>query len=187
MRRAAAVVGVLMLSAPVFAAETADDRIADLQKRVEALERQVRALTEAATPALAAAPVDGAAKNIEPSPPGAPAIDLVTWDSHMRKGDFSNFYRITYVLKNNYEKPIKVIDGSLQFTDLLGEVIYTIRLTKDAYIGPGKQVSSTGDYGINQFLPGQDRMGGMPKTDIIPKIVVRSVVFGDNTIAKFSD
>ena len=158
-----------------------EDQISDLQKRVSALEAQMRALVQQKVQP-ANTDVSGA-QDIARSSAG---LQLVKWDYQPHKGDVEDFYRISYTLANGYDKSVKLIDASIQFDDLLGNNVYGIIVEKDVAILPGKEVSLKGDFRRNLFMPEQQRMSAMAKSDIVTRLVVRNVVFADNSILKLS-
>ena len=47
------------------------------------------------------------------------SLELVSWNAEIQKGDFSQYYKIQYELRNKLGKGIKLIDGKISFYDLL--------------------------------------------------------------------
>jgi len=165
--------GLAALATPACAGAV-EDEIADLRRRVSALEAAATAARAAAAPPAAGAAPDSASK-----------LHLVTWEVARRKGDFGDFYRISYTLGSDYAQAIKLIDGEIEFADLLGEKMYAIRVNKDLAIAPGKPAMDVGDYRINSFLPGEARLGQVARADVAAKLLVRALVFADNSVVKF--
>lgn len=158
--------------------ERLNSRLADLEKRVAELESQISALTSH-TPATTQPAIGGVSKG---DAKAAPLI-LDDWDFSSAESDFGQkYYNITLNLRNAGTKQIKLIDASVEFKDLLDDDLYNIKISPDVTIEPGKTHVDKGQYGINQFIHSQGRMRGMKKADIKVTLVVRRVVFSDNTV-----
>lgn len=154
---------------------TVEKRLDDLEKRISTLEK--------------ASPLSALINRPSPTPPlqtNSP-LELVSWEAHLQRGQYSDYhYRITLTVKNNSEKEIKLIDATVQFSDLLGAQIYGIKVTPDRHIQAGKTVTDTGEYRVNQFVPEQARLAQMKKEDVKATLVVSKLVFADNTVGEYS-
>jgi hypothetical protein len=152
-----------------------------IEKRVSDLEKRVTALEKVSPLSLFTAPSPSPA--VETKAP----LELVSWEAHLVKGEYSQYhYTITLMLKNNSDKDIKLIDASVQFSDLLGSQIYGIKVSPDHLIPAGKAVIDKNDYSVNQFMPEQARLAQMKKEDIKATLVVQKLVFTDNSIGEYS-
>lgn len=154
----------------------------DVERRLSDLEKRVNALEKASllSPLLNPSSPPPAVETKSP-------LELVSWDARLSKGQYSNYnYKITLVLKNKSDKDIKLIDASVQFEDLLGSRIYGIKVSPDQSIPAGKTVTESGQYDVNQFMPEQARLGQMKKEDVKAILIVRKVVFTDNSIGEFA-
>src|SRR5690606_35062776 len=153
-----------------------DQRVTELERRVASLETAL-AQTQGSSEALT--------KTITTE--GACPIQLASWSYRVIRGDHrSDQYEITLDLKNSGSKDIKLIDGGVAFKDLLGETIYSIRLTLDQKVAAGKNVIDKDSYRINRFISSEGRMAQMKKEDIQAIPVARKLVFADNTISKYN-
>jgi hypothetical protein len=163
---------------PVYAFSNAslEQRVADLESKVDALEKIVlhSSATRAESPDVKMIINE---KNA--------LLTLTSWSYTLRKERISDYYQIYYTLKNNYTQQIKLIDGSIRFTDLLGEQVYAIKIAPDVRIEAKGELIQSGTFGINQFIPGQTRMGKMQKDDIVATLNIQRIVFADNTILEF--
>ena len=113
------------------------------------------------------------------------ALTLASWDYASKKGDFGDSYSIKYTLHNGYDKKIKLIDGTLRFSDLLGATVYAIKLDKDVSILSKKDGSFSGSY--SRYGADADRMANMLKSDIATTLVIRAIIFSDNSIVRFGN
>jgi hypothetical protein len=110
-----------------------EERVIDLEKRLNALER---------IPIVAVALKLTARTNqtaeASPSPQGDAPLELESWSYQFKRGkyEYENRHVFTYSLKNLTEKGVKLVDGSLIFRDRLGEKIMTIKLLQDVRPGP---------------------------------------------------
>ena len=151
-------------------------RIDKLEKRVAKLEALLQKLTAPTEK------VDDDAEALAAADSTLP-LTLGRWSYRFVSGDFgNNFYAIQLELTNNSAKGIKLIDASVQFSDLLDESIYGLKVDPDLKIPPGKKIVDSGKYGINQFIPSQARMRSMNIEDIKCLLVVRRIVFDDNSV-----
>jgi len=156
--------------------------VQQLEERVAALEKEVAQLKEASsesarTPAQTV--TTQASRNKSP-------LGLTDWSYQYRTGDYGQqYYSINLKLRNSGTKGIKLIDGSVEFSDLLGETLYRIKVSPDLRIGPGEVLDDSGNYSINQFINEQLRMKDMEPNDIRAELIVRKLVFEDNSIVEY--
>ena len=113
------------------------------------------------------------------------ALTLSEWTYAYKQEMASEYYRINYTLTNTYQKDIKLIDASIQFQDLLGEHLYGIKINPDLKIISGKSLKDGGSYRINRFISKQMRMKNIAKEDILATLVIKKIVFTDNSILEF--
>lgn len=158
-----------------------------LEQRVSDLEQKIQAIENIPAVALALKLRGSAEQNTAATPTPSPQTDspleLVSWQYQFKAGQYSYESRhlFTYVLKNLSDKPIKLVDGSLVFTDLLGEKLIAINLDRDVKYPAGKTSSTSGAWGFNTFNSGEGRMATMSHDDVKAMLVIRNVVFGDNS------
>jgi hypothetical protein len=172
----ALIFGLLAASTCLGQEPTSEQRIAALEKRVAALEAAL-----AASQRTSPAPTERIVTE------GVSPLSMTTWSYRVVRGDYGSHYEITLDLKNTGTKDIKLIEGGVVFKDLLGEKIYSIRITPDQKVAAGKSLVDKGRYDINQFIASQTRMAQMKKEDIQATLVIRKLVFTDNTIAEYGD
>jgi hypothetical protein len=116
-----------------------EQRVNDLEKRIRALE-DIPAVATALR--LQASNRGGAAAQTESAPASQPdsPLELVSWKYQFKPGQYAYESRhlFSYVLKNRSGKPIKLVDGTLLFTDLLGEKLIAIKLNPDVKYPAGE-------------------------------------------------
>ena len=157
-----------------------DERVSDLELRIQAIESipvvsfalKLHGATEqnqAATPA--------------PTPQRDSPLELVSWEYRFKEGQqsYENRHVFTYVLKNVSEKPIKLIHGTLLFTDLLGEKIVAIKLNPDVEYPSGQTVSTSGEWDVSPLNPSERRMATMNHNNIKATLLIQGVAFDDNS------
>jgi hypothetical protein len=128
-------------------------------------------------------PVTSDATSAEGTDKGQVLLKLSRWSASYGEGQYSQYYyAISYTLVNNYNKPVKLINGSIGFFDLVGERIIGIKLERDVKIEPGKEASFRGNYGINQFINSEMRLKDLAPEDVRAQLEVKKIVFRDNTI-----
>jgi hypothetical protein len=154
-----------------------DQRVSDLEREIQeiksipaiALALHLRTLSAAATPTA--------------SPQTNAPLELVSWEYKFKAGehDYENRHLFTYILKNLSDKPIKLVHGSILFTDLLGGRLMQIRLIPDVYYSPKETASNSGAWNVNTFESGEGRLPGLSHDDIKAALFIERVVFGDNS------
>jgi hypothetical protein len=173
--------GVLLAEDPSPApTPSLEERVSDLEERTQAIEHipvvafalKLRGPTEQSTSATPA-----------PTPQSDSPLQLVSWEYRFKEGQqsYQNRHAFTYVLKNVSEKPIKLIHGTLLFTDLLGEKIVAIKLNPDVEYPAGQTASSSGEWDVSPLNPGEGRMATMDPKDIKATLLVQGVAFDDNS------
>jgi hypothetical protein len=161
------------------ATPTLEQRVNDLEKRLQAIEsipgvammlKLKGSLQADATP--------------EPTPQTNAPLELVSWQYHYSPGkyEYQNRHVFSYVLKNRMEKAIKLVEGTIVFTDLLGEKLMAIRLIPDVVVPAENTDWCQGDWEVNQFEPNQQRMASLKHDDVKATLTIQKVVFSDNTI-----
>ena len=110
-------------------------------------------------------------------------LELVSWNAEIQKGDFSQYYKIQYELRNKLGKGIKLIDGKISFYDLLGKRIFRISITRDLHVAPDATVKNSGRYNIT--FTSDLRLRDLPKDDVRVKLHIRQLVLEDNSVVKY--
>jgi hypothetical protein len=154
----------LALAAFAIAPARAQDKIA---ARIEALEQRVGRLE-----ALAARDENEASE----------LVIVRRWSETPTQNDLSKSYRITYTLKSHCAKPIKLIDGTLDFIGPDGQRLYTIPLTREAQLAAAGEATFTGSYFLNPMQPQDVKLGELPPSRITTRLHLRRIVFRDNTV-----
>jgi hypothetical protein len=157
-----------------------EQRVADLEKRVEALEK---------IPAVAMAlKLTGQSANTATTPaptpqPNAP-LEIVAWTAsyHDAQYDYQKAHLISYTLKNRTNKGIKLVQGSIIFRDLLGTKIIGIELLPAVYYSPGESKAANGAWNVNTFDPHESRLESLLHEDVKADLIINKVVFLDNSI-----
>ena len=171
--------GILLAEDPSPApTPSLEERVSDLEQRIQSIEHipvvafalKLRGSTDtAATPA--------------PMPQSDSPLELVSWEYRFKEmqQSYENRHVFTYVLKNVSEKPIKLVHGTLLFTDLLGEKVVAIKLNPDVEYPAGQTASTSGEWDVSTLNPGERRMGTMNHDDIKATLLIQGVAFDDNS------
>lgn len=81
------------------------------------------------------------------------------------------------------EKPIRMIDGSIRYADVLGGQIGSKAIDRDARIAPGSTYTLIGTWGQFTF----ERLLEMERTDVTVVACVSAVVYEDGTKEAFGE
>jgi len=182
----------LLSSASFGQEDTAEQKIAKLESRVESLEKLERRvqLLEKSLKVIRSRQRDEISENrvkTQKTATGKSPLLLDDWSFSHGTGTIGNhYYTINLHLRNTGTKGIKLIEGGVFFNDLLDKKVYGIKIPPDIVIPPGSTVIKTAQFPINQFSPADTRMAGMQKTDIKANLAVLRVVFDDNSVQKVS-
>lgn len=163
MRRVGAALALAVIglsAAPLHAADSVATRLDRLEARVTRLE------------ALAAAQRNQATE----------LVTLVRWSAAFDQGQLSKSYRIAYTLKSHCGKPIKIIDGSLDFYGPNGTRIYSIPLIGEAPLDAAGQANFTGTFYLNPARPAEIELRDLPPNQVSTRLRLRRIVFRDNTV-----
>jgi hypothetical protein len=111
-------------------------------------------------------------------------LELMRWSYEFKRGqhEYENRHLFTYILKNRTDKAIKLVEGTIMFTDLLGEQLMSIRLFPDIRYPPGEPNTASGQWNVNQFEQGEQRMAMIDHDDVKATLIIQKVVFSDNTV-----
>ena len=90
--------------------------------------------------------------------------------------------KLNYVLINNYDKLIKLVDHSLITKDLLGETVTVFYLEEDIYLPPNTQKSFVNDNDIGWLSYRPFRLRKIKFEDLVFEHEVESIVFENNFI-----
>jgi hypothetical protein len=157
-----------------LADETTTEKLDALEKRVQALEAII---LHSRNPAAVSVPGQAEQSGNQS------LLKLASWSATFKGcGYGSHCYGVAYTLLNGYDKPIKLIDASINFYDLIGERIYGIALTKDVKLAPRKEAIFHGDFSINQFMPAESRLRDLAPADVRAELIVRKLVLEDNSV-----
>lgn len=158
-----------------------EQRVNDLEKRLQAIE---------SIPAVAAmlklkdSLQAGKEPAATPTPQTNAPLELVSWQYHFSQGkyEYQNRHVFSYVLKNRTEKAIKLVEGTIVFSDLLGEKLIGIRLIPDVVVPAENTDWCQGEWEVNKFQPNEQRLGSLKHDDVKGTLTVQKVVFDDNTV-----
>ena len=91
---------------------------------------------------------------------------------------------IRYQITNNYEKKIKLVDATLIANDLLGDVIFRGKISRDVYLASGRVDNVEGSYD-DLMMDKCRRIKSVEFPDIKYVLDVSKIAFEDNTVIEF--
>lgn len=113
---------------------------------------------------------------------GTEIITLSRWSAAFAQGNLSKSYKIAYTLESHSDKPIKLLDGYVDFLDPDGKRIYSIPLIREAAIDADGKARFTGTYFLNPAQPDQIKLRDLPPDRVSTQLHVRRIVFRDNSV-----
>jgi len=103
--------------------------------------------------------------------------------------DGSLFEKINvgYLITNNYDQEVKLIDGFFVAKDLFGDEVFKAKIGRGVYLKPGKSKNIEGD--VSEGLLGEScakiKQSRLP--DLTVELHVSKIAFGDNSVVVFND
>lgn len=149
-----------------------------LQEQLDALNTLVNLLSKQSLP-LTPVPL----LPVEP-----PKLVLKSWSYHSEAIKFNTYYAIDIELYNGFSKGIKEIDATIEFRNLLGGLIYSVPVTTDTPIPAGVAITDKGgrDRDNRRLLAENHQLRKMRPEDINAELIVRKIVFDDNSVYSHS-
>jgi uncharacterized coiled-coil protein SlyX len=153
----------------VHAEDTLEQRVIKLEQEVTVLKQQVETLNATVQ------------KNVIP-PTANLRLILSRWYLRDEKVKFSTYSALDIELTNNFEKGIKEIDASVKFSDLLGGLLYTVRLGKQLSLPPGQTLVDKGTQANQRLITEQHPLRRLDEHDVKVELTVRKIVFDDDSL-----
>lgn len=153
----------------VYADDTLEQRVIKLEQEMGVLKQQVEILDEIVQ------------KN-QTTPAANLHLVVSRWYFRDEKVKFSTYYALDIELKNNFAKGIKEIDANVRFIDLLGGLLYTVRLGKQLSLPPGQTLIDKGTQANQRLITEQHPLKRLSERDVKVDLNVRKIVFDDDSI-----
>ena len=162
---------------PALQGQVAEDRVAELEARVAALEE---ALARLSTPAPGVALVPPATEN------GAAPILIELVRKTFRDGDFQDQIQFEFRFTSRLDKPVRAFTGVVVLQDLFERDIIRVTLTVEEPLRPGGTVTWEGGINYNQFMGSHQRLRSIAQSDLVTNFELEMVIFQDGTRQSFS-
>lgn len=89
--------------------------------------------------------------------------------------------KLTVEVQFNGDRPVRMIDGIVSFSDALGAPISSLVVDRDVRLSPGDLRPHTGTYRTQEF----GRLLLLDRADVIVSTCVRGVIYADGTKEEF--
>jgi hypothetical protein len=144
--------------------------------------------TEAAAAPAAEKPAPPVVAQAPPAPaPVQPAhvrVGLISKNfkpSNPSAGEYQDEIRFSLSIANIDAKDIRAFDGTLAFTDLLGNDIMSMKLAINDPIGAGKSIIWNGNLKYNQFIDAHQHLRNESRENLNVNFVFRKILYVDGT------
>ena len=127
------IVGVFWCS--VGFTKTIDQRLDDIEKRLENIEQSLKAL-DFINNLTNNSSTSATSSSKSKSKTNKSKINFELTEIGCVKEDFSTKLKIYYKLENNYKKSIKLIDANFTVKNLFDEKLYAAKILRSAYVEP---------------------------------------------------
>lgn len=162
--------------------EDIKQKLAELERRLELLERERASVREAT------GRKSTSAENRTSSLIRAEVSEKRFAPANSNLGEFEDhiWFTVTYS-PDALEKPTRAVKGVLNFTDLFGESKFRINITVNEKLEPGRVLVQEGiGFTYNQFLPEHQWLLGSNEEDVLTEFIVTHVLYVDGTSEKFA-
>ncbi|MDD2817124.1 MAG: hypothetical protein PHP00_15565 [Thiotrichaceae bacterium] len=117
--------------------------------------------------------------------PSSSLLSLKSWSLRPQQVKFETYYALDVELLNNFDKEIKEVDALVNFKNLLGGHLYSIQLNHDSHIPAGGTLLDQGGRDNSRLLSQWHQMTKVTPQDVKAELVVKKIVFSDNSILSF--
>jgi hypothetical protein len=156
-------------------------RLEALEKRVDALSQELQALRQQV--ATSSSSADNA-KNVENA---EDALVLKNWEFREMQVKFNQFHALDLILYNGYDKTIREIDARLEFKNLLGEHVYSLRIAAlGDEIAPGSTYTDRGTAANKRLFGKGAILEKISRDSVNAALLIRRIVFADGSVKEFS-
>lgn len=111
-------------------------------------------------------------------------IVATSWSAKPADSGFGQSTHLSVTLENKSDTPIRMIDGTVFFDDVLGRSIVNISISEDARIDAQGTFQQSGTY--QSFGGNIERLVQVEKTDVVVTTCVKALVKGDGSVVSFS-
>ena len=173
----------LLLSGNAYA-ETINQRLDAIEKRLEKIEESLSGI-EMINSLLNTNILDSSSKSKNSTKTNKSKLDLKLKQLNCFDDSIGlEKIFIRYQITNNYEKKIKLVDATLIANDLLGDVIFRGKISRDVYLASGRVDNVEGSY--NDIMTDKcRRIKSVAFPDIKYFLDVSKIAFEDNTVIEF--
>ena len=119
----------------VWFTKTIDQRLDDIEKRLENIEQSLKAL-DFINNLTNNSSTSATSSSKSKSKTNKSKINFELTEIGCVKEDFSTKLKIYYKLENNYKKSIKLIDANFTVKNLFDEKLYAAKILRSAYVEP---------------------------------------------------
>jgi len=165
--------------------KTIDQRLDDIEKRLENIEQSLKALdfinNLTNNSSTSATPSSKSKSKINKS-----KINFELTEIDCVKEDFSTKLKIYYKLENNYKKSIKLIDANFTVKNLFDEKLYAAKILRSAYVEQERIKDFAAE--MDKTFDLDDSCAKLKQSDIEDYKIdfsVDKIAFEDNSILDF--
>jgi uncharacterized coiled-coil protein SlyX len=148
---------------------TLEQRVTQLEREVSALKQHIEQLNNTQHK-----PVANVTDDLQ--------LRVTKWYFRTEKVKFNTYYALDIELTNHFEKGIKEIDARVRFSDLLGGLLYTVTLGKQLQLAAGQMLVDKGTQINQRLIAEQHPLKRMNERDVKAELMVRRIVFEDDTV-----
>ncbi len=179
MKRRWCVLTVLapLVLTPALQGQVAEDRVAELEARVAALEEALARLST---------PTPGVALVVPPTTENRVAPILI---GLVRKTFFDGIQdqiQFEFRFTSRLDNPVRAFTGVVVLQDLFERDIMRVTLTVEEPLRPRGTVTYEGGIDYNQFMDSHQRLNSIAPSDLVTKFELEMVIFQDGTRESFS-
>lgn len=108
-------------------------------------------------------------------------LTVIDWNAELIDPAPALRFSLDVTVRYEGDRPIRMIDGSIGFDDVLGNRIGRMGMDPDTAMQPGDEHTFTGQWGRNTF----ERMLDMQPDDVVASTCIDGMVYADGEVVKF--
>ncbi len=163
---------------PALQGQVAEDRVAELEARVAALEEALARLST---------PTPGLALEVPPTTENGAATILIGLVSKTFLDGIQDQIQFEFRFTSRLDNPVRAFTGVVVLQDLFERDIMRVTLTVEEPLRPGGTVTWEGGIRYNQFTGSHQRLRSIAPSDLVTKFELETVIFQDGTRESFGD
>jgi len=174
------IIALFMLLSASVNAETISQRLDKIEKRLEKIDESLDG-----SKLLQGLIGEKTELNSDSTPP-VTKLGFILYSLSCSNDTLLEQIKISYLITNNYEQEVKLVDAYFVAKDLFGDEVFKAKIVKGVYLKPGKSenIKATVSGGLLNDNCAKVKQARVP--DLTVELHVSKIAFGDNSVVVFN-